>query len=77
MIKYSNECLEEYHHEVNKGSIIAGTEMKLELNRLINDFDNDRYIYDTDAADMRIDFMEHCVKLTKSPFYGMPMKLLL
>lgn len=77
MIKYSNECLEEYHHEVKKGSIIAGAEMKLELDRLINDFDNDRYIYDTDAADMRIDFMEHCVKLTKSPFYGMPMKLML
>ena len=38
---------------------------------------DDRYIFDTTDADQRIDFMEHCIRLTKSPFYGKPMKLLL
>lgn len=77
MIKHSNGYLEEYYDAVKSGSIIAGVEMKTELERLVNDFDDDGYIYDTSDADMRIDFMEHCVKLTKSPFYGQPMKLML
>ncbi|WP_407454800.1 terminase large subunit domain-containing protein, partial [Methanobrevibacter sp.] len=39
--------------------------------------EDDRYIYDTRDADLRMDFMENCVRLTKSPFYGQPMKLML
>jgi len=60
-----------------KGEIIAGYELKDELSKLINDLNDERYIYDTRAADDRMDFMENCIKLTKSPFYGQPMKLML
>ncbi len=49
----------------------------MELDRLIEDLDNPRYIYDRREAMQRIDFMEHCIKLTKSPFYGKPMILML
>ena len=49
----------------------------MELDRLIDDLDNPRYIYDRREAMQRIDFMEHCIKLTKSPFYGKPMILML
>lgn len=48
-----------------------------ELDNLIADLDSDEYIYDTRDAEIRIDFIEHCVKLTKAPFYGKPMKLML
>ena len=47
------------------------------LDRLIKDLDNPRYIYNTRDADIRLDFIENCVRLTKSPFYNKPMKLLL
>ena len=77
MIRKSNGYLEEYHRQVMAGEILAGQELKLELDKLIEEMDDDRYIYDTSAADLRMDFMEHCVKLTKSPFYGQPMTLML
>jgi phage terminase large subunit-like protein len=77
MIKYTNGYLEEYYQKIMSGEIIAGQELKLELDKLINDMDDDRYIYDTRDADDRMDFMEHCIRLTKSPFYGQPMILML
>lgn len=69
--------LRKYYEEIQKGNIIAGHELKDELKRLINDLDNPRYIYDTTKADLVMDFMENCIRLTKSPFYGKPMKLML
>ena len=77
MIKHTNGWLEEYHQKIMSGEIIAGYELKDELSKLIEDMDNDKYIYDTRDADLRMEFMENCVKLTKSPFYGQPMKLML
>lgn len=67
----------EYREAIRKGEIIAGRELIDELDNLIRDLDDPRYVYDTRDAEMRIDFMENCIKLTKSPFYGKPMKLLL
>lgn len=77
MVIYSNGFLEDYYQQIMDGTIIAGHEMKLELSKLMEEMQDDRYIYDTHDADLRMDFMEHCVKLTKSPFYGKPMKLML
>ena len=77
MIRHTNGFLEEYYQQIMTGEILAGYELKDELARLIADMDDDRYIYDTRDADLRMDFMENCVKLTKSPFYGQPMKLML
>lgn len=71
----SNGYLEEYAQKIRDGEIIAGRELKKELARLLADLEDDRYIYDTTAADHRIRFMEGCVRLTKSPFYGQPMRL--
>ncbi len=77
MIVHTNGFLEEYYKQIMSGQIIAGQEMKDELTKLMNDLDEERYIYDTTDADNRIDFMENCIKLTKSPFYGLPMILML
>lgn len=67
----------QYREAIRRGEIIAGQELIMELDRLIEDLDNPRYIYDRSEALQRIDFMEHCIKLTKSPFYGKPMILML
>lgn len=77
MIKFTNGYLEEYHDQIMSGEIIAGYELKDELSKLMEELHDDRYIYDTRDADLRMDFMENCVRLTKSPFYGQPMKLML
>lgn len=77
MILYSNGYLEEYREAIRRGDIIAGLELITELDNLMRDLNDPRYIYDTRDADLRIDFMEHCIKLTKSPFYGKPMILML
>lgn len=38
---------------------------------------SDAFLYDTQDALIRMDFMEHCIRLTKSPFYNKPMVLML
>lgn len=73
MIK-SNGYLEEYYKKCRAGEIVVGAELMTELEKLIQDID-DEYIYDTTSADVRIDFIENCIRLTKSPFYGQPFKL--
>lgn len=67
----------QYREAIRKGEIIAGVEIITELDNLIADLDNPEFMYDTAKADLIILFIENCVKLTKSPFYGKPMKLLL
>ena len=50
----------------------------MELENLIDDlYHNDDYYYDRSDALLRMDFMENCIRLTKSPYYRMPMKLML
>ena len=66
--------LQKYYEQVVDGEIIVGQELRQELEKLIQDLDS--YRYDTTEADIRMDFMEHCVRLTKSPFYGKPMILM-
>lgn len=67
----------QYREAIRCGEIIAGQELIIELDALINDMDNPRYRYDTRDAYERIDFIEGCIRLTKSPFYGKPMQLML
>lgn len=69
--------LEEYRQAIRRGEIIAGQELIKALDMYIADMQDERYIYDTREAHRRIEFMETFVKLTKSPFYGKPMKLML
>ena len=73
-----NSYLLRYKGEIDEGKILVGQELYMELENLVDDlFHNDEYFYDTDAANLRMDFMENCIKLTKSPFYGQPMVLML
>lgn len=73
-----NSFLLRYKAEIDTGAIIAGQELRMELRNLEDDLlHNDEYYFDTHDANLRMDFMENCIKLTKSPFYGKPMKLML
>ncbi len=68
--------LEEYREMIRRGEIIVGMEMLIELDKLIADLDNPEYKYDTTKAEDMIDFMQNCIRLTKSPFYNKPMVLM-
>lgn len=72
-----NSFLLEYRERIESGEIIAGQELRMELSNLTEDFHNEEYIYDTEDAMLRMDFMEDCVRLTKSPYYNKPMVLML
>lgn len=72
-----NSFLLEYHAKIETGEIIVGQEMWMESENLCADFKNDEYFYDTEDANLRMDFMENCVRLTKSPYYNKPMVLML
>ena len=74
----SNCNLLKYYSEIEKGNIIAGRELIKELENLVNDLKyNDEYFYDTTTANARFDFMENFIRLTKSPYYNKPLKLML
>ncbi|MFR7662253.1 MAG: hypothetical protein ACLUZ0_04070 [Coprococcus sp.] len=72
-----NSFLLEYRARAETGDIVIGQELWMELDNLAEDFYNDRYFYNTDDARLRMDFMENCIRLTKSPFYNKPMVLML
>ena len=67
----------QYIQEIKEHKIVVGEELQTQLNKLISDLDNPKYYYDTTDAYRRIDFIENVVRMTKSPFYGKPMKLFL
>lgn len=71
-----NSELLKYRAMAEAGDIVIGQELWLELDRLAEDIKTQRYLYNTEAAELRMDFMQNCIRLTKSPFYGKPMVLL-
>ena len=73
-----NSNLLRYKGEIDAGKILVGQELYMELENLVDDLEhNDEYYYDTADAELRMDFMQRCVRLTKSPYYGKPMVLML
>lgn len=72
-----NTYLYEYRNAIYRGEVIVGRELRLELDKLIKEYDDLRYYYDTHDAYLRMEFMEGAIKLTKSPYYGKPMTLML
>lgn len=72
-----NSYLLEYRGRTETGEILIGQDLWIELDNLAEDITNERYIYNRDDALLRMDFMENCVRLTKSPFYNKPMVLML
>lgn len=72
-----NSFLLEYKARIECGDFIVGQELFIELENLEEDIKSDRYIYNVDDSRLRMDFMENCVRLTKSPYYNKPMILML
>lgn len=72
---YSN-YLTQYWGMIQNGEIIVGYWIKKQIQNLINDLKDDRYIYDTTEAHKRIKFMETNCLQSKQPYYMKPLQLL-
>lgn len=72
-----NSFMLEYKAKAESGDIILGRDLYQELRNLEEDLHDDRFRYDTEKALIRINFIEKCCRLTKSPFFNKPMKLML
>ena len=72
-----NSFLLQYIASIESGETIVGQELWLMLQKLRDDMKSGEYLYDTADTLLRMDFMENCVRLTKSPFFGKPMILML
>lgn len=64
--------LVEYYNEIKKGQIIVGNELMTVIEGLVKDLEDQRYIFDENPGNLRIQFIEKFCKHTKSPFNGMP-----
>lgn len=73
----SNSFLLSYKSQCETGEILVGQDMWQQLCNLEEDLRNDRFRFCTEDSNIRIDFIENCCRLTKSPFYNKPMELLL
>lgn len=71
----NNTWLEKYREEIRTGKIMAGRELIDLLDKLLEEAQSGEYTYNTEQADIRIDFIEHCCFLTKAEYYGTPFKL--
>lgn len=74
---FMNSYLYRYKALIDEGTIVAGREIKQTLERLWEDLDAGLCYYDDTEPNRVCKFMDSCVYLTKSPFYGKPMQLLL
>ena len=72
-----NSFLLEYRERCKCGDEVIGQDLMIELDNLYEDLITEKYSYDTQQALLRMDFMENCVRLTKSPYYNKPMVLML
>jgi len=71
-----NSYLLRYKALCEDGTYIIGNDLRQQLDNLNEDINSGEYLYNTDAANLRMDFMQNCVRLTKSPFYNKPMLLM-
>lgn len=75
-MKFNETELGKYFLDIESGKTIVGEELYKELLNLKNDIEENKYIYNTDDAKKRFNFLENCIRLTKSPFFGKPLKLM-
>lgn len=69
--------LEEYHKAIKSGKEIVGYWIKREVQRLMDDLRDDRFVYDTTEAHKRFKFEETLCLQGKAPYYKVPIKLML
>lgn len=73
----SKTYLEQYDDEIRKGNIIVGYWIRKELDNLLEDLNDPRYVFDPSEAYRRFKFQEKLCLQSKAPYYMQPIKLML
>jgi len=68
--------LEEYYDLIKRGEIVVGYWIRKQVQNLIEDLQDSRFVYDTAEAHKRIKFMETCCLQSKAPYYMKPLDLM-
>lgn len=71
----NNTYLEDYREAIRSGKIRAGYDLIDLLDMLLEEKDSGEYVYNTEEADIRMEFIETCCFLTKAEYYGKPFVL--
>lgn len=69
--------LEQYYDEIKSGHLIVGYWIRKEIENLIADLKDSRFVYDTKEAHKRFKFQEKLCLQSKAPYYNQPIKLML
>lgn len=69
--------IEQYHDEIQKGNIIVGYWIRKEIDNLIEDLNDSRYIFDPTECYRRFKFQENLCLQSKAPYYMKPIQLML
>lgn len=68
--------LEEYWEMIKKREVVVGYWIRKQVQNLIEDMNDPRYVYDTTEAHKRIKFQETLCLQSKAPYYMKPIKLM-
>lgn len=68
--------LQEYYNLIRSKKVTVGYYLRLQIENLVRDLDDERYIYDTTEAHKRIQFMETLCLQSKQPYYMKPIQLM-
>jgi phage terminase large subunit-like protein len=72
-----SDWLGAYWDAARSGRVAVCDSLMAQLSHLVEERECGRWEYDTAGAERRLGFIEGCVRLTKAPFYGQPMRPLL
>lgn len=73
----SSTHLEEYKYLIDGRHVIVGYWIRKEIDNLIKDLQDSRFVYDTAEADKRIKFMQTLCLQSKQPYYMKPIELMI
>ena len=65
-----------YWQMIKRHEIVVGYWMRMAVQNLVNDLEDERFVYDTTEADKRIRFMQTLCLQSKAPYYMKPLSLM-
>ena len=68
--------LETYAQMIERGDVIVGEYIQKEIENLLRDLSNPRFVYDTREAERRFAFQQKCCLQSKKPYYMKPVELM-
>ena len=66
----------EYADMIDAGEVVVGYWIKSEVQNLLSDLDDERFVYDMSDAHRRIRFQETLCLQSKEPYYMKPIRLM-